>query len=267
MGHRVRLLFLLICLISIGCKKESLLEKRSDGSYLIKPADYNIDSIQARDWKVGKNFKQKVSRGFSVTLNLPKLSEKSLLELHKTRKASAWLIRVKRGGAYGDEVLATLAVPFIHLKKNQVKVGNISRVTFQILYAASSISMRLSNLNCPAFNHRKKIEAMSINHEPSSLKLIVISPIEEYKLNNKVTEFSYGNITFNGGNQLKGKYSFELALYGTGDSQKKSSWLAFEQIVEVVKEQEVDLKGCEGDVVPMYDDKSKKGVEKFKFGR
>jgi hypothetical protein len=190
-----------------------------------------------------------------------------LLELYKGRKVSSWLIRLKKTGSFGDEILATLSVPFVTLKDGEIKVGNIEKVTFQVLYAASSISMRLSNLTCPAFRHRKRIAKIDIMDQPGSLKMIIISPSEEYKPGSKITEFSFGNITFNGGNSLKGKYYLELSMFGSADQFKKSSWVNFDQYVEIASEAEVDLKGCDSEndaISPKQDEGS---VQKFKFGR
>ena len=86
-----------------------------------------------------------------------------------------------------------------------------------------------------------------------------------HKVNRKVELISYSPVTVNGGMELKGDYSIELAFYNQKSKRRLSSFVELEKVVSLDKEEVVAVEGCENYIVP----ERGKGdsIKKFKFGR
>jgi hypothetical protein len=216
-------------------------------------ADLHLDSVKVVDWSVGKGFHQSLSKGFVVRLDIPTMSKSDTLMLHKNFGVDSWLIRVRRKGDYGrGGVEGYYYVPLVRIDAVRgLKVQSISSSSFKVYYASASMSQRFENFFCPAFNHRFYINEVELKDDSSSRKQSFnVFKADIYQVQGKVEPYNMTSFKLNGGNSLVGRYLVELALYDTVEKRRKSNYLPFQELIEVIDERRKEVKGCGSFKIP-----------------
>ena len=219
-------------------------------------------------WRVGKQGKDILSRGIRFSFDLPMIEDDALELLFKEKGINAWLIKLERKQGLRSETLGYYSMLLVspdprspeNLRFNSPRKGSLG-----VNYAASSISMRLNELPCPALNHRLLIDDYGLKENSVPRQQWVVSGADDYYVPSKVTMISYSPIEVNGGMQLKGEYFVEIAFYNHKLKRRLSPFVALEKVAAIDKEVEVAVKGCENYIVP---ERGKDDViDKFKFKR
>ncbi|MCF8060530.1 MAG: hypothetical protein K9K67_14610 [Bacteriovoracaceae bacterium] len=258
---------IIVPLFLFSCSKRAEFKYENNTAY-IRAKDVGIDSVRVVDWKVGKYGKDTLSRGFRLSFDLPVLEDDDLKTLYKNRGANGWLIRLRRKTGIRNENLGYFAVEVISPKPGSESIYRYSsskKGSVGVYYAASSVSTRLDQLPCPAFDHRLVIEEADVESSNVGELLWVSSSSESSNVSAKVHLISYSPITVNGGMELKGDYYIDIALYNTSSKERMTSFLQISNFIAVKKEEEVSVKGCSNYIVPNKGDA--RGNKKFKFGR
>ncbi len=227
-----------------------------------------VTGVKVIPWKVGKFRKQEVSRGFRLSFELPVLAEDAWLKLYRETAANGLLIKLRRKSSVRNETLGYFSMEMISPKpgsKNLYRYNQSNKASVGIYYAASSVSTRLDQLPCPAFNHRYLIDDAYIETNRLGERFWATSPSDRQSISAKVERISYSPVNVNGGMSLAGNYHIDIALYDTLGKQRLSSYIELSDYGAIKKEETVVIKGCENYVVPEKgnDDPTKK----FKFGR
>ncbi len=218
-------------------------------------------------WRVGKYGKDILSRGIRFSFDLPQIDDQSLELLFKEKNIDSWLIKLERRQGIRTENLGYFSMMLVspdprspsHLRFNSPKKGSLG-----VNYAASSISMRLNELPCPALDHRLLIDEFGLKASGSAHQQWVVSGADDFYVPAKVTMISYSPIEVNGGMELKGNYSIEIAFYNQKLKRRLSSFVELQKVAAIDKEIEVAVKGCENYIVP---ERGKDNtLDKFKFG-
>lgn len=252
----------------MSCSKTADFKYESNTAY-ISTSGVAIDEVREIPWKVGKGARDLVSRGMRFSFELPNIEDQALEVLYSKKGIDSWLIKLSRKQGLRTETLGFYSMMLVspdprdsqNLRFSSPKKGSIG-----INYAASSISMRLNELPCPALNHRYIISSLSLKAQSIKPKQNwVVSGADDIKVNRKVELISYSPVTVNGGMELKGDYSIELAFYNQKSKRRLSSFVELEKVVSLDKEEVVAVEGCENYIVP----ERGKGdsIKKFKFGR
>ncbi|WP_372651149.1 hypothetical protein [Halobacteriovorax sp.] len=247
-------------------------QKKSEVSYsgervTIEPTEARIVDVDILPWKVGMLRNILISRGVQVTFTFPQIEKKDLRYLVDKFGIDSWIVKVKRKGMMRNETIGYLYVPIILPgQKNAMRINQLKKGSFRILYSASSVSTRFSNLPCPAFKHDLLIEKTGLgNEKPFSSKLSV-SPVEEERLLVRVEEFNYSNTSLNGGKDLRGDYYVEIGFYNTERKVKLSNFIELEGSAKVVRERSVPISGCENFKIPPRGEETG-GMEEFKWNK
>ncbi len=268
---KIKKVFLIVILsILSACSGKDRIEILKDNVFKFIPEDYMVDDVSIEKWKTGKNFASVISKGITITLTMPELSNNDARLLWESRKVDSWFIKVSRIGHMGRQQLTQMAVPYGSIKRGEFSKGRITKISYSVYYAAASISIRLSNLQCPALNHRKLINNVEVRNNHVSLKSIHVGASEEFPINDQYENLSFGKLVLNGSSTLKGTYNAEIAFFSSVEKRIKSSFIDFPQSIIIGHEEEVDLPGCLYEDVPQLDpnDKSKENnIDQFKFGR
>jgi hypothetical protein len=246
------------------------MEIGSGNAFKVTLLDFYLEKPKLENWKVGRDFATTINKGFLIGLKLPVLSNKDAEQLWREKKVDSWYIRIFRLGHMGHEVMLQLVAPYGTVKHGEFSKGSISKIAFNIHYAAAAMSTRLANLQCPAMNHRKIISDFILRDESPDFRVMTVSAIEENPPSGKVESFSFGKIIVNGGSSLKGTYSAEISFYSSIYKKIMSNAVNFPQVILITKEDEVDVPGCTDVEVPSYnpdDPANKRDTESFKFGR
>lgn len=253
-------------LLAFSCTKHAEYKREKNAAF-VRIVDPSVSSVKNISWRVGKYGKEKVSRGFRMYFELPKLSDEAWKSLYENEAINGWLIRLRRKNNLRNEVMGYYAVEMISPKpesKSIYRIQGTKEASLGVYYAASSISSRLDHLPCPAFDHRFWLDDIEVTDRPVGERLWVTNPVDEITMRPKVTVISYSAVTINGGMSLKGEYYIDLALYNTFTKKKKTSLIELANHVSVQKEEERVIKGCENYVVPDKGDQDP--IKKFKFG-
>lgn len=249
------LLAILISLFGlVACQQRSIIEADPQ-KVIIEPRPLSLTKIQIQNWKVGPDKDQEISRGILISLDVPQFSSSDLEEIANNRAVDSWYIQMRRGG----EVLQRTAAPF------QASGKQIRAITYNIQYAASALSMRFAQSSCPAFQHKKTIEKVSLTTLPKGNHQITLSPLNESKMNASFEFFEMRPNSINGGHQLQGEYRFEIALFDSKTKTLRSNFMTYPEAAVVGFEKDTPIKGCEGFSMP--DQNSGSDVQEFKFGR
>jgi len=228
----------------------------------------SIDEMRVIPWKVGKYRKDLLSRGIRFSFELPIIEDKDLEQLYNQKGIDAWLIKLNRKQGLHNDTLGYYSMLLVSpnpRNQSDLRFSSPKKGSIGINYAASSISMRLDEQPCPALNHRLLIEDYELKKENSPRQQWVVSGADDFYVSAKVTMISYSPITVNGGMELKGDYSLEIAFYNQRQKRRVSPFIPLYKVASVAKETEMAIKGCENFITP---DKEKEGViDKFKFGR
>lgn len=258
--------FILLITVLLSCQKKS--EVTYDGERVtIKPTESSIVDIDTLPWKVGMLRNIEISRGVQVTFTFPQLETKDLRYLVDKFGIDSWIVKVKRRGMMRNETIGYLYVPIILPgQKNAMRINQLKKGSFRILYSASSVSTRFSNLPCPAFKHDYLIEKIGLGDEKPLSTKISVSPVEEERLLVRVEEFNYSNTSLNGGKDLRGDYYVEIGFYNKERKVKLSNFIELNGSAKVVREKSVSISGCENfKIPPRVEDTN--GINRFKWNR
>lgn len=245
--------------ILVGCQQKSTMISQKSRSE-ISPAPIEISKVNVLNWRVGPKQDQTVSRGISISINLPLLETDDLQKVVADRNADAWIVQLHRRGVSNIEVLARTAVPLTGIS------SQMETIVFPIHYAASALSMRRAQMRCPSFDHRYVIDDVEITQAPNQgMKKIILSPSKGKPQRGKFELYQLRPSSINGGHRLEGDYSVELALFNLEQKKLKSNFVTFPEIVKVRSEDKIILKGCEN-----YRESGPGGngdLNDFRFGR
>ena len=263
----LKLLLLLISFSLISCTKYSELVIEKDRT-IVQPVAWGIDSFTKIDWKVGTTLRDTVSRGILFTIKLPLIEDEKLKNLILQKDVDGWLLRITKHDTNLAQTLGHIYIPFPNPNQRAGISDQIELASFQVNYHAASVSERFSNLNCPAFGHRKYLKSVELEDDyNNSSKLLNVSAIEEESVAEKVEPFSFNTRVFSAGNSLRGTYELQIAFYNFKNGNRKSNFLPAPQILKVDYEEERFIEGCgvgNDEIRTKEDDSSKK---EFKFGR
>ena len=261
--NKIMVIFLLSIFL-MSCQKYSTYIEDSDQMVSIIPSDTGIKNIDIIDWKVGPGFKQKVSKGVMVKVSFPHLRRDDIIKLNKNKKVDSWLLRVTRISTMKREVIgylyASMLVPVMR--------GVVPNTTgyFCIYYAAAALSPRFENFHCPAFNHQKVINELSLEKRKFETSKIIISPHDRLGAKGRIHKFGLKPITLNGGMALEGRYTLEIAAYSQNEKSIKSRFVEFPEIIVVKSETDQSIKGCVN-FRPSATKEEEDKIRRFKFGR
>lgn len=234
----------------------------------IKAKEVQVTDIDVIPWKVGKYRKQEVSRGFRLSFEIPSISESSWLKLYKETDANGWLVRLRRKSATRSETLGYFSMEMVSPKpgsSNFFRYNSSKKASVGIYYAASSVSTRLDQLPCPAFNHRYEIEDAEIAKNHVGERFWGTSPSDKQGVSAKIDRIGYSPININGGTKLAGSYHIDVALFDSTSKQRLSSYVELNNYGAILKEETQVIKGCENFTVPKRENYDP--ANKFKFGR
>ncbi|ATH08933.1 hypothetical protein BIY24_13545 [Halobacteriovorax marinus] len=259
-------LFILSLFLLFSCQKKS--QFSYDGERVsIEPTSSEITDITPIIWKAGIMRNITISRGVQVTFTFPQFENKDLRYLVDKYGVDSWIVRVKRKGMMRNETIGYLYVPIILPgQKNAMRINQLKKGSFRILYSASSVSARFSNSPCPAFKHDLLIEKTEVGSEKPFSSKISVSPVEEERLLVAVEDFNYSNTSLNGGKELRGDYYVDIAFYNKERKTKISNFIELDGSAKVVRERSIPLSGCENyKIPPRMDDGS--GINQFKWNK
>lgn len=261
------LILLLFMLNLLSCHQEAVFTKGKYGASTLEDKKLKLTETEVIDWKVGPGFKQKVSKGFQIVFNLPVLSMDDARTLYENYTINGWVIRVIKDGRKGRRTLGYMYYPIKHKKEGRMSFGGqqIKSGAVRIFYAAASMSNRFQNFQCPAFEHNLSIEDIRLNEVKGPTPRFLISGAEEKKIYGKVEKFSLSPTIFNGEMNLSGSYFIELALYNVEKQLRKSNFVIIPGSVDVRREEQHVIRGCQGATVPPREEEAPRG--KFHFGR
>ena len=245
-----KVLLLIVFSLVISCQKKSEVT-HSGERVTIKPTQSEIIDINPIIWKAGILRNITISRGVQVIFSFPQFESKDLRFFVDKFGVDSWIVKVKRKGMMRNETIGYLYVPIILPgQKNAMRINQLKKGSFRILYSASSVSSRFANLPCPAFNHDYLIEKTEVaDAKPFSSKLS-LSPVEEERLLVRVEEFNYSNTSVNGGKELRGDYYVDIAFYNKERKTKLSNFIELDGVAKVIREKSLPLSGCENYKIP-----------------
>jgi hypothetical protein len=250
----------------LSCTKKADFKFDKNTAY-ISTQGISIDEMRVIPWKVGKLGKDTLSRGIRFSFNLPLVKDEDLEILYNKKKVDSWLIKLKRKRGLKNETLGYYSMMLVSpdpRSSNKLRFNSPRKGSIGINYAASSISMRLNDLPCPALNHRLLIDEYGVRKSGGGTQQWVVSGADDLYVPAKVTMISYSPVTVNGGMLLKGEYSIELAFYNQKLKRRLSSFVPLEKIATVDNEIDIAVKGCENYIVPERGSEDR--LKKFKFG-
>lgn len=253
-----------------GCTEKAVFERDSYGNIVIKSHQLKIEDADIEEWRVGPLKRQKITKGIRLGIKFPVMEVEDLQTLGREKEVDSWLIRVKKRGNVGTNVMGYFYVPLVQKGSggSSLRVKQFQKGFFYVFYAAAAMSKRFELLACPAFNHRKVIENIDLSPALGKEKTFTVSKVSLGVLSAKIEKFGYHKMIFNGGMDLTGEYFIELAFYNSEKKERKSDWVEVSERVTVESEREKEVKGCVGSEVPprpKSDDVDP--VQKYKFGR
>ncbi|MBT3237061.1 MAG: hypothetical protein HN353_13980 [Bdellovibrionales bacterium] len=238
--------------VLVSCFNDLELKEGKYGAITID-AELHLDSVKIVDWGVGRGFKNILSKGFVVKIDVPTMSKSDVLLLHKRFSIDAWLIRIRRRGDYSSGGVE--GYYFVPLVRNDhvrgLKVQSISSSKFKVYYASAYMSRRFENFFCPAFHHRFYLTDVLIKDDRiKQRQRFNIFKSDIYQVQGKVEPFNMTAFKLNGGNSLIGRYQVDLAFYNTIEKRRKSNYLPFQEFLEVKDERRREVKGCANFKIP-----------------
>ena len=257
----VMVLFLALGFIS--CKEYSMLMEEKTGAS-IKPMGGSIESVQILKWKVGSLFKDTVSKGILIKVNLPRLNGTDIQILNTKYGVDSWIIRVSKDFSGRRQPLGEIYLPMQAPALKRVSANALAN--FAVYYAAAAPSPRFENFQCPAFDHRKLIGNVDIQNRGIPWQNLAVGNFDYGSREMKLQKFSLDPITLNGGMSLLGSYIIELGIFSEREGIRKSGYVDFPEEIIVTDEKEVTVAGCENSQIPS-NDKETLDIRKFKFGR
>lgn len=269
---RIPLYFLVsfLMLSLFGCTKKAELVEENNRFYVYVD-ELKVNLIKEVPWKVGPYYKQEISRGVRIHLELPKMKKSDMEKLYLEKKIDAWIVRLKRRASTSSRTMGYFVAQFAFPKPEKpekIRYAPSSSASMGVYYAASSLSTRLDHIPCPALDHRLKIGDIAIEESKSDRrKLFSVTSAEREKIRAKVHHIAYSPVTVNGGMVLAGEYIAEIAFYNTIEKEKSSSWVRLDNYARVGREQTKVIRGCKGYRIPERSEDDDNVIKKFKFKR
>lgn len=251
----------------ISCDKPSEVIFGKQGNITIRPQGASIKEAVPAVWNVGPAFRQFVHKGVRVTLDFPLLREDQLMAIAKQNSANSFLIRVRRSNYIGQQILGFFDVPFrTRTAQNIDSIHELRFTTFAIYYADAALSLRFERMQCPALGTQKIVSLLEIGGAGSNnSSSIIIDPMEEEIIHDRVQEFNFYTTVINGGKELIGNYHFEFAFYDNLKKKRLSSYYQFPGELKIIAEQDKVIKGCNNfSIPPRSEDRD---VRSIKFGK
>ncbi|MDC1174769.1 hypothetical protein OAT67_05220 [Bacteriovoracaceae bacterium] len=260
-----RLVILLMLFFMTSCTKKSELTSRGS-SLFVQVNNTEISNFRELTWKVGAYGKQEVSKGIQITIDMPLVSLNDLETIYNKKNADSWLVKIIRKSSMRRELIGYFSVELVSFRNGKPNTRNVAKTGVGVNYSASSISMRLSRTNCPAFGHNLKMEDIKIegSYRP---QMISLTGGDIERIRAKVPEVSYSPLSLNGGDQLKGTYVAEVAFYNQESKTRVSSFIQVGKELQISQEKEVFVKGCQGKTPTKSKLDGNDPIKKFKFSR
>ena len=243
-NHNILLFFAIIILG--GCQRYSEYKKTPQGSIIITPHGIKIKDLKVIRWKVGRNYKNEVSKGIKFHFILPLLKKEYLQDL-TTMDVDSWIVKISRKRIISSKHLDYFTIPLLIPQKQimgsrDFKPMRSGRVN--IFYASSFVRLDNSTSACPRLGHRKVIPKIKIKKQKSLDKSLYVSFVNESSLRVTSQYTGYEPEKINGGMSLHGTYIIELALYSAKHKKLRSNWFLVNEAIVIDTEKEVNLLGC-----------------------
>lgn len=216
------------------------------GQYsFVDEIEAEIDYVEVKDWEVGKTAKVTVSEEVVFRVSFNGLSERDAEKLHQETGATAWLFKVIKHSGAGQKTVGLSYAPFVLYDKSRgLSYSSVGQVYFALTYAAAYMSQRFRMLDCPAFEHNKKITSAAIqDNYVQGAKMQVIPPT---RLRGSPDRHELTPVEFNGGTSLIGNYKVEMSLLDAKNKKRKGLFLPVANQLEVRGEKPIQIPGCQG---------------------
>lgn len=236
---------------------------------VITPVLSSISRVESIDWKVGALGKETVSKGIRIKIDFPRLRIDDIEDLVTKTDLDSWIVRVHQQTGYGSNILGHFYIPMIKpgSTSSSLRVSQMEYGMVNIYYAASSVSPRFENLNCPPFNHQLYIDDDDLEiDETDFLTKVMVNPSDFSLVQAKLDTFGYQPTTLNAGMSLVGSYFVDVALYDSRSKMRRSSYLRLPQTVRVKLERTRPVSGCAGAQIPAKQEDTR-SFRDFKFGQ
>lgn len=236
-----------ICLITLlgfaGCTKKAVLKRDGVGARLTE-VRWASPTTTEGTWKVGRIYRDVVSKSLNVVVSLPRLESDDVEYLQKNYQLDAWLIRVIQSNAQGSRIeLTTLYAPFMAQQKGRASNLPVKAISFSLTYAAWAISERFRKFQCPAFSHDRRLDEWEVIGDETLLEF----PISMAgRFDEKLIMSELVPTSLNIGNSMVGDYYFEVALFSSSQKQIYSPFIRLPQFVRVASEKTTSVQGCAG---------------------
>lgn len=232
-----------------GCTKKAVLQRDGVGVRLSQ-VRWSVPTMSEGLWKVGRIYRDTVSKSLNVVLALPPLASDDIDYLAEAFGIDAWLVRIIQSNAQGSRIeLITLYAPFRGVQKGRASSQPMKAISFSLTYAAWAISERFRRFQCPAFSHDRRLTDWNLVGDDAPLEF-PISFISSF--NEKLIVSELVPTALNIGNSMVGDYSFEIALFSSTKKQLYSPFVKLPQRVHVASEKTVSVEGCAG-IHPEYE--------------
>lgn len=262
MGKLNCFFYVFVFLLS-SCGKEYSTYTAVDGGADIEFKDSGIEKIRNRDWRISVLGKEVVSKGITVTLEMPKLVHSKVSEVMKSVEADSWIVRVTAQTKYSNKVIAYLASSMLVDPRTQVRFGNVN------LYYKAAAELRYQDFSCPPYGHDYYIGDDDFDvktDERNGVRIIKGRKNFKEQVHSNVIVFGSKTATINVGETVVGSFFFEAALYNSISGLRKSNFVRFDEYAQITKETHRPIKGCSNFKIPPKDFKKKKNtVEYFRF--
>jgi hypothetical protein len=245
----VRLLLLIALVGLVACQPQAKLHR--DGvSMRLTDARWGVAKLVEGTWRVGKLSRDIVGRNLTVILDVPALSDEDEQELREKHGVDSWMVRVVQANATASRIeLGTLFVPFRGSSNTGRPGPSVRSVSFALTYAAAAMSERFRRFQCPAFSHDRRLDDYGVEGEKTPIEFVLRPPV---RFAEKVFKTELVPNSLNVGHTMVGKYTFEVALYGSTQKVLHSAFTPLPFHVAVKTENTVKVDGCAG-VHPEYD--------------
>lgn len=236
-----------ICLTTLlcflGCTKKAVLQRDGVGVRLSEVV-WDIPIMSEGTWKVGRIYRDVVSKSLNIVLSLPPLESDDIDHLQSAFGVDAWLVRIIQANSQGSRIeLITLYAPFRGVQKGRASRQPMKAISFSLTYAAWAISERFRKFQCPAFSHDRRLDDWQIIGEKGKTEFPVAFAGNHTE---KLTVSELVPTALNIGNTMVGDYYFEVALFSSSKKQIYSSFVRLPQHVRVGSEKTVSIDGCAG---------------------
>lgn len=263
-------MIIFLCLLVFASCTDHAEVKVTKSGMFISSDNLIMKNYKIEKWRVGPMQKQLVSKGVRVDISFPQFSREHLDELVTKYDANAWLVKVRRRSYAVNSVLGYIYIPLVTpgtQEKSKYRRHQIKQGAFSIFYSAAAISKRFENFKCPAFDHNLYLDKIDINSRELSMdKFFTAFQVDDY-VGAKVEKFSYSGNILNGGKNLVGDYSVQVALYNYESKRRKSNFVELKEILRIEDEKALNISGCEGFEIPIKEQEDENPIQRFKWNK